>query len=123
MAEEDKASLVEAAISTLVNTTEEPTKIGYELREHELHSQNMLNIQETRKLRRKFDKKVFKILWWQIIFLATLMTLQGFGLFGFKLNEWAFGLFINGSLMQSYLLAKHIAADLFNNGAKNKEDR
>ncbi len=67
-----------------------------------------------RKHRKSFDNKTFNLLRWQVGFLAAFVFLQGFGLWGFKLDNWVFGFFINGSLIYTYAIIRYIASDLFN---------
>lgn len=87
-------------------------------KERERHEQDMRNIAQRRDQRERFDNRFYYLLVGQVSFLVVLILLQGFGLFGFYLNQWAFGIFVNGSLIQSYLLVRYIAADLFKDPGK-----
>ncbi len=66
-----------------------------------------------RELKEKTHSAVFKILRWQIIGLFVLMLLQGWGFWGFSLNQWAFGVFLNGTLVQTYFLVRFIVEHLY----------
>ncbi|WP_281645755.1 hypothetical protein [Parendozoicomonas sp. Alg238-R29] len=66
-----------------------------------------------RRHRKEFDNKTFNLLRWQVGFLSLFVLLQGFGLWGFKLDNWVFGIFVNGSLIYTYAIIKYIASDLF----------
>ncbi|MRI34460.1 hypothetical protein EOPP23_15850 [Endozoicomonas sp. OPT23] len=67
-----------------------------------------------RKHREKFDRKIFTLLCAQVVFLSVLMVFQGFKPWGFQLDNWVFGFFINGSLIYTYAIIRYIASDLFN---------
>ena len=73
-----------------------------------------------RKHRKKFDDKVFHLLRLQVVFLFVLIFLQGFKPWGFSLDKWVFGLFVNGCLVYTYALIRYIASDLFNGSQKMK---
>jgi len=77
------------------------------------HNQNILNIIKRREQRERLDNRIFILLACQVVFLVVLMLLQGFHVWGFSLNEWVFGFFINGSLIQTYLLVRDITKDLY----------
>ena len=54
----------------------------------------------------------------EVVFLMFIIISQGAGLLlftkeHFSLNEWAFGIFSNGALAQTYFLIKPVVADLF----------
>lgn len=93
-----------------LSTQTEPSSEKYYAHYHEQH---IKDIEHRRKQRERLDNRVFLLLLFQVVFLVTLILFQGFKLFNFSLNEWAFGIFVNGSLIQTYLLARYIAADLY----------
>jgi hypothetical protein len=66
-----------------------------------------------RALKEKTHSAVFLILKWQIGGLFCLMLLQGWKIWGFTLNEWAFGVFLNGTLVQTYFLVRFIVEHLY----------
>ena len=71
-----------------------------------------------RQMREDLQKKLISLLKLEIIFLFTLIFLQGLGHIPFteivfKLNEWAFGFFINGCIIQTFFLIRPICANLF----------
>lgn len=65
--------------------------------------------------REKIRGDLTRILYLEILFVCVLLLFQGFGWWGFKLNNWAFGFFINGCLVQTLFLIKHIVINLFPN--------
>ncbi len=79
----------------------------------EIHAENIEDRRQRRTQRERLENRVFLLLAFQVIFLVILIIAQGFKLWGFSLNEWAFGIFVNGSLIHTYLLARYIAADLY----------
>jgi len=89
----------------------EPSSEEYYKKDH--HQQDIKDRKKRRRQRERLDNRVFGLLVFQVVFLVTIMLLQGFSPWGFKLNRWTFGIFVNGSLIQSYLLVRYIAADLF----------
>ena len=80
----------------------------------ELQRENIAWSRSRRKHRKKFDNKTFNLLRMQVCFLLVLMLLQGFKPFGFSIDKWVFGFFVNGSLVYTYALIRYIASDLFN---------
>ena len=78
-----------------------------------LASQIIKDKEQRRQMRQDFEKKVFRLLTGQIIFLGVLILLQGFNFLGFKLDEWVFGLLVNGSLVYTYFIIRYIVSDLF----------
>lgn len=75
--------------------------------------QNRKDREKDRELKEKTHSAVFRILIAQIIGLFVLMLLQGWGLWGFGLNQWAFGVFLNGTLVQTYFLVRFIVEHLY----------
>ena len=80
----------------------------------ELQRETLKDRKSRRKHRKKFDRKIFMLLCFQVGFLMVLMLLQGFSPKGFQLDNWVFGFFINGSLIYTYAIIRYIASDLFN---------
>lgn len=72
--------------------------------------------QDFRKLRAEVGRKIIWTLWAELVFLAILIGFQGFKWFEFNLNEWAFGLFVNGVVWQTFFLVRMIVQNLFPNG-------
>jgi hypothetical protein len=81
-----------------------------------LHEEEIADRQTTRKLREEVGNKVLITLWVQIGFLAIMILFQGFKLCGFELNEWVFGVFVNGVLIQTFFLVRVIVQDLYPKG-------
>ena len=81
---------------------------------HQLLLERMQEIRARRKHRKQFDSKTFTLLRIQVVFLAGIILLQGFKPYGFHLDEWVFGIFVNGSLIYTYAIICYIASDLFN---------
>jgi Flp pilus assembly protein TadB len=71
------------------------------------------DFKQRRELREGFDKKVFWLLIAQVVFVALMLIFQGFKVWGFSLNEWAFGIFVNGALVQTYFIVRQMAIHLF----------
>lgn len=81
-----------------------------------LHEEEIADRQTTRELRKGVGTKVLYTLWAQISFLAIMILFQGFKLCGFELNEWVFGVFVNGVLIQTFFLVRVIVQDLYPKG-------
>lgn len=79
----------------------------------ELATEDVALKRQHRELRDLIQKKVFRLLWAQLIALVVLLVLQGFRLWGFQLNEWAFGVLVNGALVQTFFIVRFIVAHLF----------
>lgn len=65
------------------------------------------------EFRKHVKRHLFFLLYLEIAILIILLALQGFHWFGFTLNNWAFGFFINGCLVQTFFLIKYIVHNLF----------
>lgn len=74
-----------------------------------------------RELRGLIQKKVFQLLWVQLFFLFALLLLQGFRFQGFQLNEWAFGILVNGALIQTFFIVRFIVAHLYPQSKETKK--
>lgn len=68
---------------------------------------------QRRKLRKKITKWIIRMLYGELGFVALAVAFQGFGFFGFSLNEWMFGLFVNGVVLQTFFTVKIIVKHLF----------
>lgn len=64
-------------------------------------------------LRRDIFWIITSILIVEIIFLFALIIFQAFKFFNFNLNEWTFGIFVNGCLLQTFFLIRCIVAHIF----------
>jgi hypothetical protein len=49
----------------------------------------------------------------EILFLFAMVILQAFKLGNFNLNEWTFGIFVNGCLLQTFFLIRCIVVHIF----------
>lgn len=65
------------------------------------------------EFRKQVKSHLFFLLYLEIAILIILLPLQGLHLLGFNLNDWAFGFFINGCLVQTFFLIKYIVHHLF----------
>lgn len=79
----------------------------------------------TRKLRHGLQYFLLVLLTIEVVFLMYIILSQGVSLLlftkdHFTLNQWAFGIFANAALAQTYFLIRPIAADLFP-GKKSKQ--
>lgn len=81
--------------------------------QRDLATEDVALKRQHRELRDIIQKKVFWLLWVQLGFLFALLLLQGFRLWGFQLNEWAFGVLVNGALVQTFFIVRFIVAHLF----------
>ena len=63
--------------------------------------------------RKSIKNHVLTILYIEIGFLMLLIIFQGFHFWRFNLNDWVFGLFVNGALIQTFFLIRHIVTHLF----------
>ena len=86
------------------------------------HTQRKEESNQLIQLRQGVQSKLFALLTAQVIFLGVLILLQGTALWGFKLEEWAFAIFINGSLIHTYMLVKQITVNLFPSDKKKAVD-
>lgn len=81
--------------------------------EEEAEEQVRKDRENDRALKGQTHISIFKILRWQIVGVFALMLLQGFHVWGFKLDQWAFGIFLNGTLVQTYFLVRFIVEHLY----------
>lgn len=65
------------------------------------------------KFRESIKTHLVVLLYLEILLLSAILLLQGFGLGGFSINNWAFGFFVNGCLVQTFFLIKYIVKHLF----------
>lgn len=63
------------------------------------------------KFREDIKKHLIFILYAELSFLGILLILQGFQIT--HLNQWAFGFFINGCLVQTFFLIHTVVRHLF----------
>ena len=100
--------------SFIPNLSTELTSVT-DSRAQELHIQKLARLKQDTEQRKDLSNRVYWLLIAQVIFLALMITFQGFGWCGFNLNDWVFGLFINGSLIHTYLLMKQIVTGVYSN--------
>lgn len=86
-----------------------------EAREQEIHAEKVKRTNQNTKQQKKLAGKIFWLLIIQVVFLMLMIIFQAFGFFEFKLNDWVFGFFINGSLIHTYLLMKQIVTGVYFN--------
>lgn len=110
---EDIAKFAPEELFSAMEKTAAPATPSSEKYYSKYHEEHIKDIEHRREQRERFDNRVFWLLVCQVAFLIVLISLQGFKVFGFSLNDWAFGIFVNGSLIQSFLLVRYIAADLY----------
>lgn len=68
---------------------------------------------QNRALRRCFGWLMIWTLWAELLFLGVLILMQGFEIRGFRLNQWVFGFFVNGALLQTFFLVRVVLNNLF----------
>ena len=86
-----------------------------EAREQEIHAEKVKRTKQNTKQQKELAGKIFWLLISQVVFLMLMIIFQAFGFFEFKLNDWVFGFFINGSLIHTYLLMKQIVTGVYSN--------
>lgn len=79
----------------------------------EKEKEKLASRKQNRGLRRCFGWIIIGTLWVELLFLGALILMQGFGLNGFKLNQWVFGFFVNGALLQTFFLVRVVLNNLF----------
>ena len=94
--------------SSSKHNTEDSDKVSLQIRLHHL-----TELKENLNLKIDVKKKVFLILNFEIIFLLLLVCFQGFGWFGFKLNDYVFGVLNTGALVHTFAMAKIVVGSLF----------
>lgn len=65
------------------------------------------------ELRTKYANKIYWLLLAEIVFLGVIVFLDGFNIWGFKINEWLLGSVFCGILTHTFLLVKTIVKNLF----------
>lgn len=65
------------------------------------------------ELRTKYANKIYWLLLAEIVFLGVIVFLDGFNVWGFKINEWLLGSVFYGILTHTFLLVKTIVKNLF----------
>ena len=65
------------------------------------------------ELRTKYANKIYWLLLAEIVFLGVIVFLDGFNVWGFKINEWLLGSVFCGILTHTFLLVKTIVKNLF----------
>jgi hypothetical protein len=63
--------------------------------------------------RKSFKKHLLWLLYIEIGVLYTFMALQGFNIWGFKLNDIVFGVFANAVIIQTFFSLSHVIKHLF----------
>lgn len=87
-----------------------------------LQQQDLKDRDLQRKLRIQLKDASFKILYYELVFLAILILFQGAG--WIKLNDWVFGLITNVCILQTFLIIRYIALHLFpNNNGKQQSSK
>lgn len=59
-------------------------------------------------LREFIKKRLFWILYSELGFLVGIIIFQGFNIWGFKLNEYVFGVFTSAVLIQTFFLLRYV---------------
>lgn len=81
--------------------------------QHRLNDEEIQISAQRRHLRSLIQSKIFYTLWGQLAFLFILLLLQGFKLWGFALNDWSFGILVNGAIIQTFFIVRFIVVHLF----------
>ncbi|OIR24893.1 hypothetical protein [Bathymodiolus thermophilus thioautotrophic gill symbiont] len=104
------------AIFEILNDAENSADIpSVEARKQEIHNEELKRTKQNTEQQKELAGKIFWLLIIQVVFLMLMIIFQAFGFFGFKLNNWVFGFFINGSLIHTYLLMKQIVTGVYFN--------
>lgn len=117
------------------NTEEQIALIESQASPEEIDSSKLLVSEKikdgkaVRKARSWLQTVLLFLLIFEIVFIAYLVISQGIGhlcffektKIPFALEKWTFGIFINGALVQTCILIKPIAANLFPNSKKNMD--
>jgi hypothetical protein len=72
-----------------------------------------LDGEHKRSMRVKISTRILITLWIELAILAAMIGLQGFKPWGFSLNDWIFGIFVNGVLLQTFFTVQIIVKNLF----------
>lgn len=83
-----------------------------EQREQTLQAR-LADAQIDRELKRDVAEKVFKFLAWETVGLFSIIILQGFGFFGFKITESTINIFSSATIIQISTMAIIITRYLF----------
>lgn len=59
-------------------------------------------------LREFIKSRLFWILYSELGFLVGIIIFQGFNIWGFKLNEYVFGVFTSAVLIQTFFLLRYV---------------
>ena len=81
--------------------------------ERQRKQEHIEDLRQRRALRQDYSGRLFLLLVVQVAFVGVLILCQGWRLWGFRLHEWAFGIFINGSLIQTFFIVRQIVVHLF----------
>jgi hypothetical protein len=86
--------------------------------EEKLKEESLKNEKARREARKWFQARLLAFLGFEILFIAYLILSQAikkllFTHVGFSLNQWEFAPFINVALIQTCILIRPIAKDLF----------
>ena len=75
------------------------------------HQQDMAERDSDLKLKKTYATRIFILLCFELLILAAIIMFQGFGLI--DIEEWTFGIFVNGVILQTFSLIKLIVKSLF----------
>ena len=64
-------------------------------------------------LRTNYANKIYWLLFGEKVFICLIISLDGFNVWGFKINEWLLGSVFCGILTHTFLLVKTIVKNLF----------
>lgn len=68
---------------------------------------------QRRQLRGRISSRIMWMLYGELGFVIVVVILQGFKPCDFSLNEWMFGLFVNGVILQTFFTIRIIVRHLF----------
>lgn len=89
--------------------------LGYIKDEH-LRNKNKEDIadqQKDRELKEKYARWLYRLLACEIGIIFIIVLLDGFSLWGFKINEWLLGIIFNSIIVQSFFLVRLVTEYLF----------
>jgi hypothetical protein len=86
---------------------------GFDTTEGARLDQFRLDREQRRNLRGRISSRIMWMLYGELLFVIAVVILQGFKPSGFSLNEWMFGLFVNGVILQTFFTVQIIVRHLF----------
>jgi hypothetical protein len=70
--------------------------------DEQIKAEDLYDRQLQRRMRLEVKARSFKILYLELIFLFSIIILQGFKILNFNLNDWVFGTITTSCLLQTF---------------------